>query len=839
MVERPGEGVFMKCAYRTVVLLGILGMFAIACGEGGVNQGPLILEDDEEAVPDSTILVKPGALTLAVHESQILRAQMQEHDGAPLDVAFQWTSENEAVAVVDRDDQVTGVGAGITTIVVKTGQQKASVEVTVRALQYRSVAVGDEHSCAVTWSGEVYCWGDNSHLRLGRADVRMIASPVKIALPEPMMSVTVAPYHGCALARSGQAYCWGNNQFFQLGVGKLADDVSLPVAVQGPRFKALSASDYHTCGLSTDDDVYCWGYNEFGALGKQQASDSPTPQKVMLDSKIQQVVTSEYNTCLLDVTGNVHCMGSNHARILHPYGGETSLLPVKVGGEHTFTHLTIGRDTVCGVTTEATIMCWGEASPQVLGRVGADSFLPRAIHSTERFEKVFGGPYASCALKSDGQLHCWGFNFYGGLGDGTNQERFPGPVTGTQRWSSVSIGYVHSCGIALDGVLWCWGKNQFGQVGDGRTLGSAEPVRAAGETLALQNLTGANGGTCGQDKNTQKFYCWGNNEHFELGIPEEGRFATQPALLQYPEYFWQQLSMGTTHSCALDYIGQAYCWGSNKYWQLGNDYLGVVNFPFLKVAGNLQFASIYAGVYHSCALTRNGQAYCWGSNTQGQLGSAISVGEHRPKAVETSLRFVQMALGEGHTCGLTKEGAVYCWGANLEGVLGSQSAPTNSTTPIAVTLDAPIVTLKSAARHTCGMAEDKMLRCWGSNELGNLGDGSFAQAPGPVKVNGQWTDFDMDSWTTCARNLEGDFYCWGWNGAFQISPDKEARIATPRRIDPGFPVREYAVGGTSTCVLDEGGHPYCWGLNTLGELGDAPNSYVFAPWRVTSAAPLP
>src|SRR5690606_2729280 len=143
------------------------------------------------------------------------------------------------------------------------------------------------------------------------------------------------------------------------------------------------------------------------------------------------------------------------------------------------------------------------------------------------------------------------------------------------RWSSVAMGETHSCGIELDGSWWCWGYNAQGQLGDGRTLMYSAPVRAEGNALRLESLMSSNAGTCGKEKDSRRYFCWGDNSFLQFGRLGEGGHATRPTLAQYPDRQWHKLSIAYGHSCGLTGLGKAYCWGTNRAWQLGNGYTGV------------------------------------------------------------------------------------------------------------------------------------------------------------------------------------------------------------------------------------------------------------------------
>jgi len=191
------------------------------------------------------------------------------------------------------------------------------------------------------------------------------------------------------------------------------------------------------------------------------------------------------------------------------------------------------------------------------------------------------------------------------------------------------------------------------------------------------------------------------------------------------------------HSCGLA-AGAAYCWGDNTFGQLGNGSTADSPVP-VAVAGGLSFNALSAGGFppcsgvpcpagavgtsHTCGLTSNRAAYCWGAG----YGTA-------PVAVPGGLSFSALAAGRYHTCGLTSADAAYCWGADFDGQLGNGST-SSSATPVAVVGGFRFSALV-ADDHTCGITTTGALYCWGDNEDGQLGNGTTTSSAIPVAVAG-------------------------------------------------------------------------------------------------------
>ena len=153
------------------------------------------------------------------------------------------------------------------------------------------------------------------------------------------------------------------------------------------------------------------------------------------------------------------------------------------------------------------------------------------------------------------------------------------------------------------------------------------------------------------------------------------------------EWPFSQITSNNLHTCALTTTGQAYCWGINRYGQLGNNSTADSRIPAaVQMPAGVSFQSIAAGYYHTCALTTEGKAYCWGQGGYGRLGNNSTTDSRIPVAVQMPAgvaRFQSIAAGYYHTCTLTTEGKAYCWGQGGSGQLGNNSTA-DSSTPLAV-----------------------------------------------------------------------------------------------------------------------------------------------------------
>jgi len=305
------------------------------------------------------------------------------------------------------------------------------------------------------------------------------------------------------------------------------------------------------------------------------------------------------------------------------------------------------------------------------------------------------------------------------------------------------------------------------------------------------------------------------------------------------------IAAGHGHTCALK-GGQVYCWGLNGSGQLGDGSAGPTAYSTTPVLvadgamGNSGVTAVAAGLGHTCAL-KGGQVYCWGWNSNGQLGDETTADRTTPTLVADGAMgnsgVTAVAAGSYHTCAL-KGGKVYCWGWNGFGQLGDGSAgPTAySTTPVLVADGAMgnsgVTAVAAGYGHTCALKSGQVY-CWGRNVVGDLGDGTTTDRTTPTLVaDGAMGNSGVTaiagSYHTCALK-GGKVYCWGWNGFGQLGDGTTTYYrTTPTLVADGAMgnsgVTAIAAGHGHTCAL-KGGQVYCWGWNGKGQLGDGTTTY--------------
>lgn len=270
--------------------------------------------------------------------------------------------------------------------------------------------------------------------------------------------------------------------------------------------------------------------------------------------------------------------------------------------------------------------------------------------------------------------------------------------------------------------------------------------------------------------------------------------------------------------------------------------------PTLDDRGADGFVAVSVGLEHTCALAGDGSAYCWGSNEYGQLGTPDGATrcaredrmipcERRPRAVSGTLRFRRIAAGSRHTCALAQDGRVYCWGDNQRGQLGDPVIR-QTDAPAPVQSSAIFTSVSAGDAHSCAVRSDNVVMCWGANDAGQLGIntvGAGSGAPVAVQTPLRFASVSTGVKRTCARLPDGTPYCWGstWIIAAVYGSDITRPQAQPSRVLSSPPFQQLAVGGATTCGLAQDGSAHCWESNRLGTMGDGSTVGSAAPKAVT------
>lgn len=341
-------------------------------------------------------------------------------------------------------------------------------------------------------------------------------------------------------------------------------------------------------------------------------------------------------------------------------------------------------------------------------------------------------------------------------------------ICSSERIVETASGRAHTCARRASGAVACWGNNGLGQLGNGTGVDSLAPVAVSGVTNAMQ--LGVTAYTSCVVRSGGSASCWGDNGNGKLGDGTTTLRLAPVSLAALGGITIVEVVPGPSHTCARSSTGQVYCWGDNSNGQLGD---GTTTGPRLTpgpVAGMSDAADLVLGDGFTCVRRVSGQVWCWGQNIYGELGSGATTTIPRPMpgAVVGLSDAVEVAAGGSHACARRATGQIVCWGENGVGQLGATTVPADrSATPVAVGLGpTDTVQIACGAAHTCARLSGGNVYCWGYNSTGEIGDGTMVNRTTPVlvPVGGAASFISLGDEHSCAALTTGAVMCWGNNG---------------------------------------------------------------------------
>jgi alpha-tubulin suppressor-like RCC1 family protein len=393
----------------------------------------------------------------------------------------------------------------------------------------------------------------------------------------------------------------------------------------------LDAGGSIACAVLDDGRVACWGgggiYPDiFGKRANGPAS-RPVFVTALRDATEVRIAESDALICALSRAGTVTCVHRDpHAALSGPLPGLSGVTQLAVGERH-----------ACARTAAGEVFCWGEGEHGALGdgNVAPSGFRaePALVKGIRDAAGVTAGSSQSCAWKADGSVWCWGYRH----GPGAADSGAPVRVAQLEGATRVVTGGNDSCAPLAKGGMRCWDA-EFGS-----------PIFDKPPLSALRS------------KLTE---CAGVKDAVDIGVDD-------------------------TLACATTRQQTAYCWGNGKYGTLGDgkDHRSPDKMqPPREVQGLAGAVDVETEGLHSCARTANGDVYCWGMNSSGELGDGSTDGRAAPVRVRDLTGAVSLALGDSLSCALLKDGSVWCWGDNNNGQVGSGSEAREIPAPAKVML---------------------------------------------------------------------------------------------------------------------------------------------------------
>ncbi len=675
-----------------------------------------------------------------------------------------------------------------------------------------AIAAGFEHALALTSTGQIYAWGYNASGQLGNGSTTSVATPVSVLLPSGTSASAIAAGYAQSLAvtSSGSVLAWGDNTDGELGNGTTTSS-TIPVAVSlpaGTSITSVSTAYFTSQALTSTGGVLAWGLNNDGQLGDGTTTTAHTPVAVALPSGSVATSASQgfASGAALTSAGQIFSWGDDTdgelgngaasttpspapAAVQLPNGSTASGVGMSslsltvlaiVSTVPTSTSVTSGLDpsragqavtftaTVTPANADGTVSFFADGSLTAINGCASAPLAPAGLTfvatcststlapGSHTISATFNGDgvhqpssgslaTAQIVTPVSGVAVGFGLNNDGQLGNGTSTTTVAVPVATLLPAGSivtqVASGFVNSLILTTAGTVYAVGDNTYGELGNGTTSTTASTTPSlvsfpSGVTITAVAVgyydslaLGSNG----------QVYAWGYNAAGELG---NGTTTNQdsPTLVNLPSgAVATAISAGFEHDLALTASGSVYAWGLNTSGQLGNATITSSSSPVLvHLPANTSVSAVAAGYAQSLAVTSSGSLLAWGDNTEGELGNGTTTASAVPTAVSLPPGTTVTAVSAGYfaSAALTAGGSVLDWGENNEGQLGNGST-TNSSVPVTVALPSGTVATTISDEYANGLATAStgQIYAWGYNLYGQLGNGTTTTSSLPVVVN--------------------------------------------------------------------------------------------------------
>ena len=463
---------------------------------------------------------------------------------------------------------------------------------------------------------------------------------------------------------------------------------------------------------------------------------------------------------------------------------------------------------------------------------------PAASTAAATWLTLDSGHWSSCGIKADRTLWCWGDDpFRSGRLDSAQDfcpDQFgcaslpnaPRQVGASSSWKSVSTGGSHTCALKTTETLWCWGGNASGQLGDGTRTSRKGPGQVGTErwerVSASPDGEELDGHTCAV-RSDRTLWCWGENRFGQLGDGTTSDRVNPRRVGTGRD--WTRVGTTSGHTCAIKTDRTLWCWGRTTLPNRDDPPSRLVP-QQLGTAAN--WVSIDPG--GTCGIRADHTLWC---------GSTSSLGTPFRKVDRAENWASVDATGLDHTCAIKTNQTLWCWGENYEGQLGDGTV-TDREAPRKVSGDSnDWSTVAIGWDFGCAIKIDRKLWCWGDNHAGQLGDGTSTEGrprPHQIGTASNWIELDAKDSHSCGIRSNRTLWCWGLNEDGQLGDGTNASRFVPTQIGAASDWSTVGVGGDHTCATKADNTLWCWGWNKYGQVGDGTTRDGNTPRQIGTAA---
>lgn len=402
--------------------------------------------------------------------------------------------------------------------------------------------------------------------------------------------------------------------------------------------------------------------------------------------------------------------------------------------------------------------------------------------------------------------------------------------------------------LTQEGDIYASGKGYYGVLGNGSTADSNTPVKVQMPVKAVKVVSNDTGNVACAIGTDAQVYCWGGNGTGLQGTGDTNGSVLTPRLTKFPSGAKDMVITSDLTSLVLTNNGQIYASGKGNYGILGNGSTANVTTPVQVLLPDSEYAikivksSLNDEGDDACALTKNGNVYCWGGNAHGMFGVGDTKEYDTPVQVKLNKPVSDIVLG-GYSdlFMITKDGDIYASGSDAWGALGDGKDTTDSYLPVKVNMPAGIKTTKvvSSGYDSCALGSDNQMYCWGGDASSMFGIGNHDKQLSPVLTGFPSHIFDIvmgKNRVMFALTRDGSLYASGYGDYGVLGNGNNNDTNTPTQTSLQTPAISIVSNGVTSCSLDQNLNVYCWGGNANGVMGNGQNAgSVMSPTKTQFA----
>ena len=625
---------------------------------------------------------------------------------------------------------------------------------------------------------------------------------VATVIPSIYDSVAPGQLHGCGVTQTGFLRCWGANASGQLGNGTLLNSPTVVTIDPTTTYSSVVSGPMHSCAITSAHVLKCWGSNTSGQVGLPVSSAVTTPTIIDAGSLYSQVSLGQGHTCGLLTNGSIKCWGNNSSGQVGINSSSGTITTPTLVGTG-YSFVSAGGSHTCAVKASSNeLFCWGDNSE---GQLGIGNTTNQLVPTDVGLQvtSLAAGTEHTCAINSSNALFCWGDNSYYELGN-NSMVGSTTPLNIASGYSDVYSGFEASCAKSTSGGYYCWGYNGTGAISASGSFYINTPTLLSTNINLLFMGTGI---TCGTTFGSPAASCWGSNANGQTG--NQTAFFNFSPLISSPGQNYKSVRTSTDYSLGITTAGELRGWGSLPG-------IGDSESVALSTGGNV-VTKAASGANFFCYITSAGVLNCLGANDSGQLGNGSTTYSSSSVVADPGVAYSDLSLGytSYYGCGITVAGVLKCWGANTYGQLGDGTT-TNRLSPVTIDAGTSYYKVVTGTQSTCGITTSGQLKCWGSNTFGQLGDGTTTSrlAPALISAGQQFMDVAVGDAHSCAIGNDYKMYCWGLNSLGSLGDGTKVSHITPAIVTGTNSYKAVSASGYGTCAIAKNGDLKCWGTQS-------------------------